>query len=215
MRAIVLLSGGLDSTVVLAKAIEAGRECIGIGFDYGQRHKIELEAAQAIADHYGIEFRIIKIDPSVLRDRSALTSQEFLPENRKISEIEHNGIPITYVPGRNTLFLSFAHSLAESLDASEIYFGANVMDHNAYPDCRPAYFEAFNNLFLVASKRAVEGKAPVIVLPLLHMSKKEIVAEGRRLKAPIEQTFSCYNPRSDQPCGICDACVLRMDAFLF
>ena len=197
-KAIIILSGGLDSTVVLAKALE-NRECIAISFDYDQKHIAELEAAKKIAEHYQVLHQIVKIPP-------------FLPQfevqkNRDSETILNGGIPTTYVPGRNTLFLSFAQSFAELYEADEIHFGANAMYANGYPDTRPEYLEAFQNMMNLATKRA----APNIITPLLHLEKKDIILEGSRLNAPLYLTISCYEGTN---CGACDACTLRKEGFI-
>lgn len=211
MKAIVLLSGGLDSTLVLALALAQGRQCRTIGFDYGQRHKIELESAKAIAKYYGVEHHVIKIDPSAFGKSSLVTT--LLPhQNRSLSEISKSGTPNTYVPARNTLFLSLALAQAEIHEANEIHFGPNAMDH-VYPDCRPEFLEAYQTLINVATKQSVEGSAPKIIAPLLYLTKKEIGAKAKELKVPVELTFSCYSPTSEgKACGCCDACVLRATA---
>lgn len=208
-KAIVLLSGGIDSTVSLALALERGRDCHCISFDYGQRHRIELDAAVAIASHYGVTQQLIAIDPSALTG-SALVSNCDIAKNRTAEEIAEGGIPSTYVPARNTLFLAYAAAQAEIRDADEIYYGPNAMDAKPYPDCRPAYVQAFQSVLNTASQQAVEGTPPLLVTPLLEWDKTRIVAEGVRLGVPFHLTFTCYSP-SDMgvPCGSCDACVLR------
>lgn len=208
MRAIVLFSGGLDSTVTLAMALNRGRDCLGLSFDYGQRHKIELDAAKVIAKHYGIQHRIIKIDPTAFGQSSLVSNME-VPKNRTPTEIESQGIPSTYVPARNTLFLAYALGQAEILGADEIYIGCNVLDNLPYPDCRPEFIEAFQGLINVVTKNP-----PRLIAPLINWDKKKIVQEGMDLDAPLEQTFSCYDPTpKGEPCHQCDACRLRFEAF--
>lgn len=212
MKAIVLLSGGLDSTVVLAMALARGLSCIALSFDYGQRHKVELNAAKKIARHYNVPHKIITIDPSAF-GTSALIADDLPHQGRTIAEILAGSTPNTYVPARNTLFLSFALAQAEIQGASEIHTGPNALD-TKYPDCSPAFIQAYQNLIRVATKQAMEGNAPKLVAPLLKMNKIEIIQEGLKLKAPLEMTHSCYAPSAEgMPCSICDACILRADAF--
>lgn len=209
MKAVILLSGGLDSTVMLALALEQKRHCYTISFDYNQRHRIELESATAIAEHYKVPHQRIKIDPTCFAS-SALVSKDHIPVNRTLHEIAAGGIPSTYVPARNSIFLAYALGYAELVEAEEIYFGCNIMDRNAYPDCRPAFVEAFQNLINFATKQSVESKPPKLMTPLIDLNKNEIIQQGVRLKAPIHLSFSCYNPTAeDLPCGQCDACVGR------
>jgi len=215
MKAIILMSGGIDSTVSLALALEKGLECIALSFDYGQRHWIELTSARAICKHYNVAHQIIKIDPKAFGMSSLVEIDSPMPKDRTIEEISGEGIPNTYVPARNTLFLSFALSQAEILNADEIHFGMNAHDINAYPDCRPEYVKAFQDLVNVATKQSLEKKPPQIITPLSAMTKAEIISEGYRLNTPIELTHSCYNPtNSNQQCGVCDACILRNDGFV-
>ncbi|CCB86391.1 7-cyano-7-deazaguanine synthase [Parachlamydia acanthamoebae UV-7] len=215
MKAIVLLSGGLDSAVMLARLHEQQIETLAISFDYGQRHRVELEFAKKIADFYGIEHEVIPIDPLIFRGGSALTSSATPQKGKSKEDILKQSIPFTYVPARNTLFLAYALAKAEMHGADQIHFGSNAMDFLSYPDCRPGYFEAAQELFNRATKQSVEGKAPQIVTPLLKWTKEEIVKEGYRLKVPFELTSSCYDPTANgQPCQQCDACTLRQDAFL-
>ncbi len=213
IRAVILFSGGLDSTVMLAKALAAGRECLAITFDYKQRHYLEIGAAKQIADYYGIAHKIISIDPRTFA-RSSLISHDDVPKNRNSSEIMEGGIPSTYVPGRNTLFLAYAVGHAEVFDASEIHFGANGSDNLPYPDARPEYIQAYQVVINLATRQAVEGHPPQLITPFLSMHKEQIVKEGLRLNAPIHLTFSCYDPPGDNVhCGHCDACYLRKEGF--
>ncbi|HEY4833001.1 MAG TPA: 7-cyano-7-deazaguanine synthase QueC [Waddliaceae bacterium] len=212
MKAVILLSGGLDSAVVLALALEKGRECFALSFDYQQRHIKELQSAQQIAAYYKIPHRVITIDPTPFSS-SALVSEKSIIKNRTFEEIAISEIPNTYVPARNTLFMAYALGLAEVLNAQEIYIGSNALDHRPYPDCRPEFFEALQKLFRLATKQAVEGAPPIPVAPLLCWNKAEIVQEGRRLKVPLELTFSCYDPTPEgMHCCRCDACQLRFEA---
>ena len=193
MKAIVLFSGGLDSTVILAQALAAKRTCIALSFDYGQRHRIELEAAKKLTCHFGVEHKIIYIDRASFA-HSSLVSDIDIPQNRTMQEIDSAPIPSTYVPARNTIFLAYAVGQAEMLQAEEIYFGSNALDHKNYVDCRPAFVSAYQKLINVATVQACEGSAPKLITPLIHLTKREIVNLGRELKAPIEMSWSCYNP---------------------
>lgn len=203
MKAIILFSGGLDSTVMLALALSQGRECLALSFDYGQRHIVELEAAKMIAAHYGVQHLILTIDPRSFKN-SSLVAPLPLPQNRTPEEMQHAGIPNTYVPARNTLFLSFALAQAENTGAREIHFGANALDCNPYPDCRPAFIAAFQSLI---NAQDIDTK---LITPLINWNKKEIGECGKRLNAPLHLSTSCYQPIAlHQGCGICDACILR------
>jgi len=208
VKAVVLLSGGLDSTVALAIALCRGRECFAVSFDYGQRHLAELEAAKTVAAHYRLPHRIIAIDNSPFQS-SALLSDE----GAAYKEGDEKRINSNYVPARNTIFLAYALGMAEFLDAEEIYLGANADDREGFPDCRPAYLEAFQNLINLATKQSVEGKAPRLVAPLAAMRKPEILLKGKELGAPVEKSLSCYRPEGAVPCGSCQACVIRKKAF--
>jgi len=215
MKAIVLLSGGLDTAVVLALALEKGRECIAISFDYGQRHKIELDYARKIAKYYGVTQQVITIDPSFFAN-SSLVFQDDVPKNRSSKQIANGGIPSTYVPARNTLFLAYAIGQAEIFDAQEIYVGPNRLDYTPYPDCRPAFHDAFQAVINLATKQAMHGKPPQLLTPLIKWDKKEIIKQALKLKVPIDMTFSCYDPTSaGQACLNCDACCLRSEALSF
>ena len=214
MKAIVLLSGGLDSTVILAKALEDKRECLAISFDYGQRHKIELESAKLIAAYYQVPHFIIKLDSSIFGQSSLLSnSLESAPKDRDVNQIKNAGTPTTYVPARNTIFLSLAVAQAETFSAGEIHIGPNALD-TKYPDCSEAFVRAFQEVINVATKQSVDGNPPKLIAPLIKLNKKEIIALGLSLKAPLHLTFSCYSPtESNEPCLRCDACTLRQDGF--
>lgn len=213
MKTIVLLSGGVDSCVVLASAMKKGLDCLCLSFHYNQRHKIELEAAKEIAKYYNAKHKIITIDPTAF-SLSSLVTKEEIPKNRTIEQITNSEIPNTYVPGRNTLFIAYAAIQAEIYEAKEIHVGANLLDFHAYPDCRPIYFEKFQQLLNVATKQAIEGNPPQLKTPLIEMSKQEIVNLGIELKAPLSLTFSCYDPiEKNTPCQQCDACKIRGEAF--
>lgn len=214
MKAVILLSGGVDSAVVLALALEKGRECFALSFDYQQRHRRELRSAEQIAAYYKVSHQIIAIDPTPFSS-SALVSGKAIAKNRTVEEISSSEkIPSTYVPARNTLFMAYALGFAEVTGAQEIYIGSNALDHRPYPDCRPEYFEALQKLFQVATKQSVEGVPPVPIAPLLYLDKTQIGQEGMRLKIPLELTFSCYDPTPEGlHCTQCDACQLRPCTF--
>lgn len=211
MRAIILFSGGLDSTVILALALKEKKECIAISFDYGQRHKIELEYAARICQYYHVKHEVITLPHDALK-KSALLSDMEMPKNRDAETINNSGIPNTYVPARNTIFLAYATALAEIYEADEIHYGPNFLDRNPYPDCRPAYVDAFQQVLNHATRQAIEGFSPKLMTPLIDWDKKRIVEEAKALKIPIEMTFSCYDPINEMPCSVCDACFLRSQA---
>ena len=209
-KAVVLLSGGLDSTTTLAKAIADGNEVTALSFDYGQRHSKELVSASNVANHYGVKHVIVKIDLSMFR--SALTDKSIdVPENRDESQMGSD-IPVTYVPSRNIIMMSVAAGLCESIDAEKIYIGANVIDYSGYPDCRPEFFYAFQKMLEVGTKSGVEGHAIKIETPILSLSKAEIVKLGKELEAPLHLTWSCYEG-GEKACGKCDSCQLRLKGF--
>jgi len=212
-RAVVLLSGGLDSTTTLATAIAEGYETYALSFDYGQRHKIEIDAARRIAKALGTkEHRIAKIDMRIFGG-SALTDEIDVPKKRLETEIDH-GIPVTYVPARNTIFLSYALALAETMGAREIFIGANAIDYSGYPDCRPEFIEAFETLANLATKAGVEGARFRIHAPLIKFSKAEIIRKALELDVDLSLTHSCYDPSSEGfACGECDSCLLRLKGF--
>ncbi len=214
-RAVLLLSGGLDSTTLLAHAAREGYEIHALTFRYGQRHAHETELASRSAEKYGVaSHRIIDIDLRTFGG-SALTSDDIeIPRGRSAAAIA-SGIPSTYVPARNTIFLAFALAAAEVVNASEIFIGINAVDYSGYPDCRPEFVAAFEALAALATKNAVEGKQRVSVrAPLQHMSKKEIIALGTELGVDYAATMSCYDPGPDgEACGECDACQLRLRGF--
>lgn len=213
-KAVCLLSGGLDSSTCLALARREGYECYALSFDYGQRHRIELESAGRIAASLGAARHIVaQID---LRQfgHSALTGEWDVPKGRSVQEMSH-GIPVTYVPARNTIFLSFALAWAEVLEAPDIFIGVNALDYSGYPDCRPEYVEAFERMANLATKAGVEGRLRLrIHTPLIRMSKAEIVNLARELGLDFSLTHSCYDPGPDgRPCGQCDSCLLRRKGF--
>lgn len=212
MKAVILLSGGLDSSTTLYQAKADGYECYAISFDYQQRHRRELEYAKAIARCAGVkEHQIVSFD---LRQwgGSALTDNDLdLPEERTLAEMSQN-IPITYVPARNTIFLSFGLSYAEAIDAQRVYVGVNALDYSGYPDCRPDYIQAMQKVFDLGTKQGREGTAIEIATPLIDLKKTEIIQLGNQLGVPWEQTWSCY-AGGDLACGVCDSCRLRLAAF--
>ena len=211
---VVLLSGGLDSTTLLAYAIDAGFLPHAMTFRYGQRHAVEIEAAQRVARAFGVrDHVIVDIDLRTFGG-SALTSDAAIPKDRPRDDISR-GIPITYVPARNTIFLSFALAWAEVLDASDIFIGVNAIDYSGYPDCRPEYIAAYQRMANLATRGAVEGTLPVrIRAPLIDLTKRQIIELGMRLGVDYGMTSSCYDPTpSGAGCGRCDACRLRLDAF--
>jgi 7-cyano-7-deazaguanine synthase len=213
-KAVVLLSGGLDSATVLAIAREEGYELYALSFAYGQRHAIELEAASRVAASIGVaSHQIASIDLRAFGG-SALTSDTEIPKGRTADEMSH-GIPITYVPARNTIFLSFALAWAEVLGSSDIFIGVNALDYSGYPDCRPEFIEAFEKMANLATKAGVEGRQALkIHTPLIALSKAEIIRTGIALGVDYGLTSSCYDPGSSgEPCGECDSCALRQKGF--
>lgn len=209
-RAVVLLSGGLDSATAAAQAIADGYQVTALSCRYGQRHVRELEAAKAVARHLGIEQHFI-VDVNLNQwGGSALTDfRQPVPQQG----VSSDGIPVTYVPGRNTIFIALALSLAETEAAKAVYLGINAVDYSGYPDCRPAYLAAYQNLAALSSKAGIEGRGPQLVAPLIRESKVEIVRRAIALKVPIELTWSCYQGGSE-PCGVCDSCRIRDDALI-
>ncbi len=214
-RAVVLLSGGLDSTTTLAMAQRAGFVAYALTFRYGQRHEHEIEAARRIAaaakvaDHAIVEFDLHRFGGSALTDDIAV------PKDRSLDEMR-GGIPVTYVPARNTIFLSFALAWAETLGASDIFIGVNALDYSGYPDCRPEYIAAYQQMANLATKAGVEGTQRVTIhTPLIAMTKAEIIREGVALGIDYGQTVTCYDPAPDgAACGQCDACLLRLKGFV-
>ena len=213
-KAVCLLSGGLDSSTCLALAKNEGFDCYALSFDYGQRHRVELESAARIAASLGVtHHRTLSFD---LRrfGQSALTDDMPVPKGRSANEMSA-GIPITYVPARNTIFLSFALAWAEVLEAADIFIGVNALDYSGYPDCRPEYIEAFGRMANLATKSAVEGGARITLrAPLIRLSKAEIVKLAAKLGLDFSLTHSCYDPDGGgRPCGACDSCLLRRKGF--
>jgi 7-cyano-7-deazaguanine synthase len=213
-KAVCLLSGGLDSSTCLALARREGFECYALSFDYGQRHLFELEAAARVAAHFGsARHMVAKIGLDAFGG-SALTADIAVPKSRSAAEMGH-GIPITYVPARNTIFLSFALAWAEVLESSDIFIGVNALDYSGYPDCRPEFIEAYERMANLATKAGVEGRTHLkIHTPLLQLSKAGIVKLAHELAVPFALTHSCYDPGPDgSACGECDACLLRRKGF--
>jgi 7-cyano-7-deazaguanine synthase len=213
-KAVCLLSGGLDSSTTLALARRDGFDCYALSFDYGQRHRVELEAAARVAKSLGAaQHLVIRIDLRIFGG-SALTSDLAVPKGRAPSEMIAD-IPVTYVPARNTVFLSVALAWAEVLSASDIFIGVNALDYSGYPDCRPEYVEAYERMANLATKAGVEGRTHMkIHTPLIRLSKAEIVKLGAELGVDFSLTHSCYDPDdAGRPCGRCDSCVLRRKGF--
>jgi 7-cyano-7-deazaguanine synthase len=212
--AVCLLSGGLDSSTCLGVAGREGYECYALSFDYGQRHAVELEAAARVAKHFHVrEHRVIRIDLRAFGS-SALTSEIEVPKGRTLEEMAQ-GIPITYVPARNTIFLAYALAWAETLGSSDLFIGVNAIDYSGYPDCRPEYIAAFERMANLAIKAAVEGRARICIhAPLAQLNKAAIVKLGAEMGVDFALTHSCYDPgQGGRPCGHCDSCLLRRKGF--
>jgi 7-cyano-7-deazaguanine synthase len=212
MKAVILLSGGLDSSTVLYQAKAEGCECYAISFDYQQRHQKELNSALMLGKLAGVvQHQVLNFD---LRQwgGSALTDDQIdFPQERSLDEMADN-IPVTYVPARNTIFLSFALGYAEAIAAEKVYIGVNALDYSGYPDCRPDYIEAMQEVFRLGTKQGREGKAIEIVAPLINLKKTDIIQLGNQLGVPWHLTWSCY-AGDDMACGVCDSCLLRLAAF--
>ena len=208
-KAVVLVSGGLDSATVLAMAVSQGYECYALSMDYGQRHRIELDRAKKVAESNGaVEHRVVRIDIGNFGG-SALTDQEI-----DVPIEESQTIPVTYVPARNTVFLSVALGWAEVLEARSIFIGANAVDYSGYPDCRPEYIESFQTMANLATKTGVEGQKITIEAPIIHLTKAQIIEQGMVLGVDYSNTISCYNPRTNgQVCHECDSCRIRAAGF--
>jgi len=213
-EAVVLLSGGLDSATVAAIAADEGFSVHALSFSYGQRHSFELEAARRVAKSLKlVDHRVATIDLRVFGG-SALTDNIAVPKGRSSDEMEH-GIPVTYVPARNTIFLSFALAWAEVLRSSDIFIGVNALDYSGYPDCRPEFIRAFEEMANLATKAGVEGRQNLTIhAPLMHLTKAQIIHKGMELGVDYSLTSSCYDPNPDgRPCGQCDSCFLRRKGF--
>jgi 7-cyano-7-deazaguanine synthase len=209
-KAVILVSGGLDSTTVLSMAMDQGYECYTLSFDYGQRHRSELEAARRVSQAMAVkEHKVVRLDLGTIGG-SALTDVGI-----DVPEFETTGIPVTYVPARNTVFLSIALGWAEVLEASDIFLGVNAVDYSGYPDCRPQYIAAFEAMANLATKAAVEGQQLSIHSPLIDMTKAEIIQAGLALGVDYSQTVSCYQASLEGlACGKCDSCRLRQQGFI-
>jgi 7-cyano-7-deazaguanine synthase len=215
MTAVLLLSGGLDSTTLLAHARRDGHDVYAMSFRYGQRHAHEIDAATAIARRYGARDHIIVDIDLRTFGGSALTSDLAVPKDRDAGAMAH-GIPVTYVPARNTIFLSYALAYAEVLSARDIFIGVNAVDYSGYPDCRPEYIAAFQRMANLATRGGVEGTNPITIhTPLIMLTKAEIIRLGFSLGVDYSMTTSCYDPAADgRACGRCDACALRRKGFV-
>jgi 7-cyano-7-deazaguanine synthase len=213
-KAVVLLSGGLDSTTTLAVAQAEGFETYALSFRYGQRHSTELDAAFHVARAFGVQEHVIADINLRMFGGSALTAEIDVPKGRSHGEMGQ-GIPVTYVPARNTIFLSFALGWAEVLNANDIFIGVNALDYSGYPDCRPEYIEAYQQMANLATKAGVEGRQQLkIHTPLIGLSKREIIQRGVELGVDYSMTSSCYDPSPEgRPCGQCDSCQLRAKGF--
>jgi 7-cyano-7-deazaguanine synthase len=211
--AVVLLSGGLDSTTTLAIAIAQGYEAYALSFDYGQRHQIEIEAARRVANSLGAkEHCVAEVDMRIFGG-SALTDDLDVPKKRSETEIAH-GIPVTYVPARNTIFLAYALAWAEVIPTGHIFIGVNAIDYSGYPDCRPEFIEAFETLANLGTKAGVEGVRFRVHAPLIKFSKAEIIRKASQLSVDLSLTHSCYDPSPEGlACGECDSCLLRLKGF--
>jgi 7-cyano-7-deazaguanine synthase len=212
--AVVLLSGGLDSATTLAVARAEGFECYALSFNYGQRHAREIDSARRVAAALGAKERLVLTLDLRAIGGSALTADIAVPKGRT-SEAMASGIPVTYVPARNTIFLSHALAWAEVLEAQDIFIGVNFLDYSGYPDCRPEYIEAFERMANLATRAGVEGQSRFTVhAPLIKLSKAEIIKLGTGLGVDFALTWSCYEPQADgRPCGLCDSCLLRKKGF--
>ncbi|MFC2027864.1 7-cyano-7-deazaguanine synthase QueC [Chloroflexota bacterium] len=213
-KAVILLSGGLDSSTVLLIAKDQGFSPHTLTFRYGLRHEFEIDAAKRIAQTYNVKDHIIVDIDLRTFGGSALTDEKNIPKDRSVSEFSE-GIPITYVPARNTIFLSFALAWAEVLEANDIFIGVNALDYSGYPDCRPEYIEAYQTMANLATKAGVEGGQELVVhTPLIDLTKAQIIQKGASLGIDYSLTHSCYDPSEDgAPCGHCDACQLRLRGF--
>jgi 7-cyano-7-deazaguanine synthase len=214
LPAVLLLSGGLDSTTMLAYALDRGFDVHAMTFRYGQRHASEIEAARRVASHYHVKGHVVVDIDLRTFGGSALTADIAVPKGRA-ADVMADGIPVTYVPARNTIFLSFCLAWAEVLGASDIFIGVNALDYSGYPDCRPEYIAAFERMANLGTRGGVEGTAPIrIQAPLIDLTKRQIVELGRSLGVDYSMTLSCYDPgESGEACGRCDACTLRLKGF--
>ncbi|CAB4331839.1 MAG: 7-cyano-7-deazaguanine synthase QueC [Actinobacteria bacterium] len=212
--AIVLLSGGLDSTTCLAIAQSEGFEVVAVSFRYGQRHTNELECAAAIARSAGVEHLIVNIDLAAFGGSALVDDSIEVPKHESVEELTADSVPVTYVPARNTIFLSFATAVAETRGAHDVFIGVNAVDYSGYPDCRPEFIEAFEAMANLATREGVEGGRLCIRTPLIDLTKAQIIQRGLELGVDYSVTLSCYDPTDDGgSCGHCDACLLRARGF--
>lgn len=211
MKSIVILSGGLDSTVCMALAAQATEDVVALTFDYGQRHRIELERAALVAGHYSAEHVVVHLDASQWGG-SALTDVSIAVPDASTQSVPPGQIPVTYVPARNLIFLAVAMGVAEARHADDVYLGINALDYSGYPDCRPEFVTSFVETARLALKRGVEGNPVTVRTPLADLTKEGIVRLGVEVGAPLELTWSCYRGGA-RPCGTCDSCVLRTRGF--
>jgi 7-cyano-7-deazaguanine synthase len=212
--AIVLLSGGLDSTTCLAIAQSEGFEVVALSFRYGQRHTNELECAAAIARSAGVEHLIVDIDLAAFGGSALVDDSIEVPKHESVEELTADSVPVTYVPARNTIFLSFATAVAETRGAHDVFIGVNAVDYSGYPDCRPEFIEAFELMANLATREGVEGGRLYIRTPLIDLTKAQIIQRGLELGVDYSVTLSCYDPTDDGgSCGHCDACLLRARGF--
>lgn len=212
--AIVLLSGGLDSTTCLAIAQSEGFEVVALSFRYGQRHTNELECAAAIARSAGVEHLIVNIDLAAFGGSALVDDSIEVPKHESVEELTADSVPVTYVPARNTIFLSFATAVAETRGAHDVFIGVNAVDYSGYPDCRPEFIEAFEAMANLATREGVEGGRLCIRTPLIDLTKAQIIQWGLELGVDYSVTLSCYDPTVDGgSCGHCDACLLRARGF--
>ncbi|MHB8111066.1 MAG: 7-cyano-7-deazaguanine synthase QueC [Syntrophorhabdaceae bacterium] len=212
-KAVILLSGGLDSSTVMAIARNEGYEVYGLSFRYGQRHTSEIEASRKVARSLGASKHVILDIDLRSFGRSALTDDIDVPKDPDMTHIGH-GIPVTYVPARNTIFLSFAVAFAETLGSRDIFIGVNAIDYSGYPDCRPEFIAAFENVANLGTKAGVEGRTFSIHAPLINMTKSQIIQKGLSLGVDYSLTTTCYDPSPDgKACGQCEACILRREGF--
>ena len=215
-RAVLLLSGGLDSTTLLAHAVHERFDVHAMTFRYGQRHATEIAAARRVAAAFGVRDHVIVDVDLRAFGGSALTADIAVPKDRDVGDVGDAGIPITYVPARNTIFLSFALAWAEVLGANDIFMGVNALDYSGYPDCRPEYIEAYQRMANLATKAGVEGRLRLTIhTPLIHLSKAQIIQKGLELGVDYGLTMTCYDPSpTGEACGHCDACLLRLKGFV-
>lgn len=212
-KAVILLSGGLDSATCLAIAKNQGFDLYAMSFQYGQRHTDELECAKWQANHADVtQHHIVTIDLRAFQGSALTDASLAVPKHRPESEMQ-DSIPITYVPARNTIFLSFALGWAEAISAHDIYIGVNAVDYSGYPDCRPEFIQAFQHMANVATKEAIQGRPVNIHTPLIHWTKSQIIQCGLQLGVDYQHTLTCYDPIEGEACGACDACTLRLNGF--